>query len=120
MMRNVNLQLHRIVPTYLKLKSVNVFHHPNVPDGCKGIASARLVASVAGGEMLVGEFEDESGGSWAMVVNKDLHRSTPFDIRFKMEGTIHMINPYTGSENTWAGEHNWLAPGQGMLLRLVR
>jgi len=118
MLRNVNLQIHRLGPAHLKLKSVNVFHHPDVPSGCKGIASAKHVAEVAGGSLLVGEFEDAEGSAWAMVVNKDLHRSTPFSIRFKSPGPIRMISAYSGQEEPWAGENGWLAAGQGMLLRL--
>jgi len=119
MLRNVNLQIHTIGPAYLKLRSVNVFHHPNVPQGCQGTTSARLVEAVTGGDLLVGEFEGRDGSPWALVVNKDMHRSTPFSVRFKQRGTIRMVNPYTGSEDPWAGEHNWLAAGQGMLLHLV-
>jgi hypothetical protein len=120
MLRNVNLQIHRLCPAYLKLKSVNVVHHPDVPSGCKGIASAKHVAEVSGGSLLVGEFEDADGAPWVMVVNKDLHRSTPFGIRFKATGQIRMISAYSGAEEAWAGENGWLAAGQGMLLRLAK
>jgi hypothetical protein len=27
-----------------------------------------------------------------------------------------LTNAYTGGEEPWSGENNWLAPGQGMLL----
>lgn len=117
MLRNVNLQIHRLGPAYLKLKSVNVFHHPNVPEGCSAIATAKHVAEVTGGDLLVGEFEDADGNPWAMVVNKDLHRSTAFSIRFRAPGAVRMVNPYTGAESSWVGENNWLAAGQGMLMR---
>ena len=40
MLRSVNLQIQELVPTYITLKSVNVFHHPNVPDGCRGLDSS--------------------------------------------------------------------------------
>lgn len=55
-----------------------------------------------------------------MVVNKDLHRSTPFRVKFKEAGQIQQVNAYTGAIEPWAGENNWLAAGQGMLLRLAR
>ncbi len=118
MLRNVNLQIHRLGPAYLKLRSVNVFHHPSVPNGCHGMDSAKHVAEVSGRDLVVGEFEGPDGSAWALVVNKDLHRSTPFSVRFKAPGRVHLINPYSGAEEVWVGENNWLAPGQGMLLHL--
>lgn len=120
MLRRVNLQLHRLGPTYLKLKSVNVFHHPEVPEGCSGMRTSRYLSEVVGTNLLVGEFEGPGGQPFAMVVNKDLHRSTSFRIKFKQEGAIQMVNPYTGSLEPWAGENNWLAPGQGMLLCVAK
>lgn len=120
MLRNVNLQIHRLGPTYVKLKSVGVWHHPNVPKGCSGVDAARNVAEVSGTDLLVGEFTDPDGVPYAMVVNKDLHRSTPFGIRFRDAGTVMMVNAYTGNAQPWGGENGWLAPGQGMLLFVKR
>jgi len=31
---------------------------------------------------------------------------------------VEMISPYTGQPTPWAGEQNWLSPGQGVLLKL--
>jgi len=118
MLRNVNLQIQKLVPVYITLTSVNVFHEPDVPPGCSGIATSSHVASVGGegGRFVVGEFEDPAGRPYAMVVNKALDRSTAFDIRFKTPGRIMTVSPYTGQHVPWAGEQIWLAPGQGMLL----
>jgi len=118
MMRNVNMQIHKIGPTYIQLKSVNVFHHPEVPEGCSGIETSKHVAEISGGSFVVGEFEAQDGSPYAMVVNKDFHKSTAFNISFKQPGAIRMTNPYNGQVANWAGENNWLAPGQGMLLHL--
>jgi hypothetical protein len=119
-LRRVNLQLHRLGPTYLKLKSVNVFHHPEVPEGCSGMQTSRYLSEVVGTNLLVGEFEGPGGQPFALVVNKDLHRSTSFRIKFKQEGAIQLVNPYTGNLEAWAGETNWLAAGQGMLLCVAK
>lgn len=116
MLRRVNLQIHKLAPTYLKLKSVNVFHHPNVPAGCRGLDSSKFLAGLHGGDLMAGEFEGPSGGQYVMVVNKDLHRSTAFSLQFKSAGPVQMVNSYTGRKHPWAGENVWLAPGQGMLL----
>lgn len=119
MLRNVNLQLHKLGPVYLTLKSVNVFHHPNVPEGCSGMDTSRFVASLSGTDLLLGEFEDTGANPFVMVVNKDLKKSTSFQLTFKTPGTVQFVSPYTGTLAPWAGENIWLAPGQGMLLANV-
>ena len=116
MLRSVNLQIHRLGPTYLKLKSVNVFHHPDVPAGSAGIDTSRHLAAVNGGRFVVGEFDGPGGQPFVMIVNKDLHVSTAFDVKFKQPGRIMQTSAYTGQTAPWAGENNWLAAGQGMLL----
>jgi hypothetical protein len=115
MLRNVNLQIHKLAPTLVKLKSVNVFHHPNVPKDCRGIDSAKYVSSVGGGQFLVGEFEGD-GRIYAMIVNTSLSKSVGFGVTFKSGGPIEMIDAYSGRRLPWAGENVWLAAGQGMLL----
>ncbi len=116
MLRNVNLQLHRLGPTYITLKSVNVFHHPNVPEGCSGMDTSRFVAALSGGDLLAGEFEDGDGNPFVLVVNKDLVKSASCGISFKTPGDVQFVSPYTGALSPWAGENVWLAPGQGTLL----
>ena len=119
MLRNVNLQLHRLGPVYLTLRSVNVFHYPDVPEGCSGIRTSRwLKDTIRGGSLLIGEFEGPNGRPFVMVVNKDLHRSTNFHLEFREPGPVQMVNAYTGQFEPWQGENDWLAPGQGMLLCL--
>jgi hypothetical protein len=115
--RLMNLQIHKLAPTYLKLKSVNVFHHPNIPKGCRGMDSAKLVAQLQGdGDLLVGEFEGPAQTPYAMVVNKSITKSCHFSVKFKGEGKIYITSPFTGLDNLFGGEHVWLSPGQGKLL----
>ena len=116
MLRNVNLQLHRLGPVYITLKSVNVFHHPNVPEGCSGMDTSRFIASLSGGDLLAGEFEDGNGNPFVLVVNKDLVKSASCVISFKTPGDVQFVSPYTGLLSPWTGENVWLAPGQGTLL----
>jgi hypothetical protein len=116
MLRRVNLQIHRLAPTYLTLKNVNVFHHPNVPQACRGSDSSRMLVALEGRDLMAGEFEGPKGWPYVLVVNKDMHRSTPFGIRFKTPGTIKMVSSWTGEVVDFGGEQGWLAPGQGMLL----
>lgn len=115
-LRQVNLQIRKLAPTYNKLKSVNVFHYPDVPAGCRDTTSSKHLKSVAGGHLVVGEFDGPEGQPYAMVVNKDWHHNTTFGISFKKPGTVMVVNAYTGNTEPWAGENVWLAPGQGMLM----
>lgn len=118
MLRNVNLQIRKLVPVYIQLKSVNVFHHPEVPEHCRGLDSSVYVQSIEGGNFVVGEFEGPGKEPYVIVVNKDLHKSFPFAVSFKEKGDLFMINSYSGKTVPWVGENNWLAAGQGMLLKL--
>ena len=118
LVRRLNFQLLELAPTYLQFRSVNVFHHPEVPRGCRGLPSGRVIAALSGGNLLVGELEGPDGRPAALVVNKDLHRSTRFEVRFKSAGQIWTANPYTGLVQPWDERSAWLAPGQGILLLL--
>jgi hypothetical protein len=120
MLRNVNLQLHRIGPVYLKLRSVGVFHYPDVPEGCVSIEASRWIEHVDGGDLLVGEFEGPQSQPFVMVVNKSLLQSVELQIRFREPGRIQFVSPYTGQMVNWAPDDNWLAPGQGLLLCLAK
>ena len=120
MLRSVNLQLQGLAPTYITLKSVNVFHHPNVPEGCRGLDSSRFLTSLDGGDLLAGEFEGPAGEPYVLVVNKGLHKSTAFGLTPKVAGTVTVISAYSGQPTGFGGEQVWLAAGQGMLLRLAQ
>ena len=116
MMRNINLQIHSLVPYYNKLKSVNVFHADSIPKNGQGVASAKLIESVKGESLLVGEFTDAAGKPYAMVVNKNMHSSVSYDIQFKTQGRIMLISQYNRGIVPFQGEQKWLAPGCGVLL----
>jgi len=118
MLRRVNLQIHRLGPTYLKLKSVNVFHHPEAPEGCQGIETSKHLSEISGGNLLVGEFVNADNRPAVIVVNKDLRQSACLKLAFRSTGKIRKTNAYLGVSQNFSGEHSWLAPGQGVLLTL--
>ncbi len=120
MLRNVNLQIHALAPAYCILRSVNVFHHGGeIPEGCSGIETSAHLESVDGENLLVGEFVGPDDQPAVLVVNKDLHISTTFGVRFKQPGRVQLVSPYQeGAVVDLAGEQGWLAPGQGSLLLL--
>ena len=115
-MRNINLQIHSLVPVYGTLKSVNVFHTGTVPRNAQGIGSAKLVETVQGDSLLVGEFTDHAGKPYAMVVNKQMHTSIAFDVQFKEKGRMMIISQFNQGRVAFGGEQKWLAPGCGVLL----
>lgn len=121
MLRLVNLQIHQLGPTYMKLKSVNVFHNQEVPDGCRGMDSSKYLSEVSGGSFLVGEFEGPDGTPFVLIVNKDIRTpSVGFHVKFKTQGTLMMTSPYTGETNPFGGENGWLSPGSGVLLSMKK
>ena len=118
--RSLNLQIHQLAPTYLKLKSVNVFHNDKVPTGCKGLDSSKYLADVSGGDFLVGEFVGPKGEPFVMMVNKSITKSTNGHFVFKDKGTVMQTNAFTGVTKPFGGEWCWFGPGQGVLFSLAK
>jgi hypothetical protein len=129
-LRRINLEIAALAPTILKLRSTGVFHYPDVPDQAKPLSASRLVRSIdmtqrfvkppVAGRFLVGEFEDRQGRPYVMIVNRDLNNSFQFHLHLVKENAkLIRISPYTGKEEAFGGEMDWLAPGAGILLRIV-
>jgi len=119
MLRDVNLQVHKLAPTLTTMKSTGVWHSPQVPHGCTGIESSSLISSISGkGQFMVGEFESETSGPAVLIVNCSLTTSTSFGFKTKEKYTINKVSSSTGKVDPFSAENNWLAPGQGMLLLL--
>ena len=129
MLRRINFEIHALAPTLVRLRSTGVYHYPDVPDQGRPLAESRLVAGVemtqryvrppVMARFLVGEFEDPAGRPYLMLVNKDLNNSFQFRLRTKPEGRkLFRISPYSGREEPFGREMDWLAPGGGVLLRL--
>jgi hypothetical protein len=118
MMRQVNLQIGKLGPTLLKLKSDRVYHFGTIPAGCTGPDDKSLVTAMAG-NMLVGEFTHEDGSRYIMVVNKDFAGSIVAYPQFrKPVSKLNFVSAYDGSLVNYEGEYTWVAPGQGMLLKV--
>lgn len=128
-LRRINKQLHALAPTMLRLRSTGVYHYPDPPPLGRPLAESRLVERVEmvqryvrppiAARFLIGEFEDAQGRPYLMLVNKDLQHSFRFTIHLKQPGRklIH-ISPYSGREEPFGREMDWLAPGAGTLFRL--
>ncbi len=117
-MRNVNLQVGKLAPTLLKLKSDDVYHFGKVPEECHGPGDKSLVESTDG-EFMAGDFTHADGSRYVMVVNKDVGFSHHCNLKFRSAPKhIQHVSPYSGQLTDFSGEQLWLAPGQGVLLKL--
>jgi hypothetical protein len=119
MMRNINLQIHAPVPVYSKLRSVNVLHTGNIPRNSRGIDSAKIIESVNGSSLLIGEFVDNEGKPYAMIVKKNMQSSVSFDVQFKKKGKVMLHSQFNKEIAHFEGEQKWLAPGCGILLTVI-
>jgi hypothetical protein len=128
-LRRINLEIQALAPAILKLKSTGVYHYPDVPEYARAIGGSKLIRSVTmnqrlvrtpvAGRYLIGEFEDQQGRPYFMIVNKDLNNSFQFAIELKEPGRklIRICN-YSGQEEEFGREMDWLAPGAGILFRV--
>jgi len=119
LLQNVNLQVQKLAPTLLQLKCDDAYHLGTVPPGCHGPTTKSLVSGIEGGNVLVGDFTHADGSRYVLVVNKSLTGSRTCwpQFRFARKGSKH-VSPYTGALTPYEGEYAWLAPGQGVLLKL--
>jgi hypothetical protein len=71
------------------------------------------------GRFLLGEFLDEQGRPYLMLVNKDLINSFRYRIELKDSARklVH-VSPYSGAEEPFGREMDWVAPGAGHLFRI--
>jgi hypothetical protein len=130
MLRRIDNQIHALAPTLIRLHSTGVYHSPDVPDQAQPMTQSKLIEGVdmtqryvrppVAGRFLVGEFEDRDGRPYFLIVNKDLKNSFQFKVRLKQEGRKLMrISPYSGDEEPFGREMDWLAPGAGILFRVA-
>jgi hypothetical protein len=117
-LQNVNLQIHNLAPTLLKLTSDEVCHFGKVPSGCHGPETNSLVTGMDG-DFAVGDFTHVDGTRYVMIVNENFLASAPCSPQFRhAPKSIKFISPYTGQTEPFEGEQTWLAPGAGVLLKL--
>lgn len=119
-LRNINRQVHSIGPVLLKLRSDDVYHIGEVPELDHAPTATTLVKDVPGGEFIVGDFTHEDGSKYVMVVNKSLTNSFPCNPVFNIEPkNIKLLSSWKGTFEEYPTPWYWLAPGQGVLLKLT-
>jgi len=118
-MQNVNLQILKLAPTLLKLSSDDVYHFGKVPTGCHGPGKSSLITAVNDPNFMAGDFTHADGSRYVMIVNRDVSKSAPCMATFRAAPKkVEMVSAYSGQLTPFEGEQVWLAPGQGVLLRL--
>jgi hypothetical protein len=129
MLRRINNQIHALAPVLIRLRSTGVYHYPDVPEQAQPLAASKLIQSVemtqryvrppVGGRFLIGEFEDDQNRPYFLIVNKDLKNSFQFRVHLRQtSGKLVRVSPYSGQEEPFGREMDWLAPGSGLLFRL--
>jgi hypothetical protein len=127
-LRHLNNQIRELAPWLPRLRSTGVYHSVPVPAGEKPVSQSGLVKEVRVStyqdphvqpRFLIGEFVDTGGHPFLMIVNKDLEHSFRYSILLKQQDThLSHISPYTGKEEPFGGEMDWLAPGAGALFEI--
>lgn len=118
-MQNINLQVQKIGPTLQGLKLDEVYHIGTPPSGAREPSTNSLISNVAGKNFVVGDFTGKDDSRYALVVNKDLNKSRVCSPEFrKPPKRLWHVSPYTGQLTPFEGEYVWLAPGQGVLLKI--
>jgi hypothetical protein len=128
MLRRVNLEIQALAPWLIRLTSSGVYHSDPVPEGSRPMSGSRWVEQVSAStadksvaaRYLLGEFKGDDGRPYLMLVNRDLAHSIRFSIKLKQPDLhIKRISPYTSQEEDFVGEMDFLAPGAGILLKLL-
>jgi hypothetical protein len=129
MLRRINNQIQALAPVLVRLHSTGVYHYPDVPEQGTALSASKLIESVemtqryvrppVGGRFLIGEFEDDENRPYFLLVNKDLKNSFQFHVHLRQAGRkLIRVSPYSGQEEPFGREMDWLAPGAGVLFRV--
>lgn len=132
--RHLNLEMQHLGPHLRRLTSVAVYHWPDAPQGTRLLPGSGLVAGVDGTAFVIGEFVDELGLPWLMVVNRDrdhaawttLHLHTRHTAIHEVSVKSGQLRPVSRDQGVPAARHYadgmvvsfWLAPAGARLLRL--
>jgi hypothetical protein len=121
-MQNINLQIAKLAPTVLQLRSDDVYHFGTLPEGTHAPSEKSLLTGleVEPEQFMAGEFTHQADGSrWVMIVNRNMTSSRPAHPKFRTPPKlVRKLSPYTGDLVPHEGEQIWLQPGGGVLLKV--
>lgn len=120
LVQNVNLQIQQWAPTYLKLRSTDVYHLGAVPAGSHGPSERSLLMDDGQRSLLVGEFIHADRSHYLIVVNKDMIKDTYCSLNFRCTPKlVEFVSPWRGTVLKFEGECGFMAPGQAHLLKIT-
>ncbi len=123
--RKVNAEVQTWAPVLRRLRSIGVYHHPcDLPYtrpldqhvlGNKDDLAAR------GGPIVLGQFADDEGNEYALIVNRTPYEDTGITMKFGAD-SVEELSPETAEWTSQAGRDAKLSfrPGQGRLFRFRR
>lgn len=115
----VNHQVVTLAPIMSRLTSTGVYFSDPLPAPNLPRLPGNLVESVGcPSSLMVGEFKDQNGRAYAMVVNLSLAKSIQFTLKPKQPGTpISIVSASDRSLSPFNQKDGlWLTAGQGVLL----
>lgn len=120
LLRQVNLQVGKLAPTLLKLRSDDVYHFGTLPPDTHAPTPTSLVQECGDRDFMVGDFTHEDGSRYVLVVNRNLGRSQLANkLRFfSTPKRIQQVSPWSGGLQGFEGEVQWISPGSGALLKV--
>ena len=127
LVQKINRRLDILAPKLMDLEWVRSYHFGNAIPVEYGVVAAdefSLVKEVKNHDgttpnVLIGELTDPSGANYVMVVNKDLSYSINVAMTFKTTPkSMHEFGRWSGKLEPWTGENAWLAPGEGVLMKV--
>jgi hypothetical protein len=127
LVQKINRRLEILAPKLVDLKWVRSYHFGNPIPVEYGVVAAdelSLVKAVKNYDgttpnVLIGELNDPSGANYVMVVNNDLSNSVNVAMTFKTTPkSMHEFGRWSGKLEPWTGENAWLAPGEGVLMKV--
>jgi hypothetical protein len=97
MAKAINAELKNLSGTLSKLTSKAVYHTGPIPAGCTALAADAPIQVTGGGPLVLGFLKHEDGSRWAIVVNRDLHKSTSTSLAFAGKPkSVDELSPQTG------------------------
>lgn len=91
MFRRLNAEILAIGDTLLRIESTGVFHTSPLPGETRDVADSELVQSIQDGQWIVGEFADNSGRRFFMLVNRDFTHEQVAVMTFKENRNIDRL-----------------------------
>jgi hypothetical protein len=118
-LQEVNRQVATLAPVMSRLTSTGVLFSAPAPADNLPLLPGQLVESVAcANPVMVGEFKQDNGDRYVMIVNVSLEHSARFTLKTtRPANTISIVSATDGSVSPFDENAGlWLTAGQGVLL----